>query len=179
MEENVMSKYILWFVIWVMLLSALPGKCQSQAKGTTEPIELIIWAEPWTQETMIMDPTGKGRYGRYLKEQFEREHPEVTVTMEIQGWDESLRQNILNSLAVGAAPDIIVGENYFQQFIDMGALVPLDDAIVDIKDDLIPGTIKAAEQKGSIYGLSSFTGVFGFEHKACHCEERSDEAISL
>jgi ABC-type glycerol-3-phosphate transport system substrate-binding protein len=87
--------------------------------------------------------------------------------MEYQGWDEALRQNLLNSLMIGAAPDIVVGENYFQQLIEMEALVPLDDAISDIQDDLIPGTLKAVQREGSTYGLSSFTGVFGFER---NCE---------
>lgn len=57
----------------------------------------------------------------------------------------------------------MVGENYFQQFAELGALVPLNEAITDIQDDLIPGTYQAAEYNGQIYGLSAFTGVFGFE----------------
>jgi ABC-type glycerol-3-phosphate transport system substrate-binding protein len=41
--------------------------------------------------------------------------------------------------------------------------VPLDDVIVDIKDNLIPGTYAAAVFQDKVYGLSTFTGVFGFE----------------
>ena len=130
---------------------------------SSEPIELVIWAESFTHSTMTTDPEGAGRYGLHLKEQFEAEHPGVTVTIEYQGWDESLRQNLFNALLAGTAPDIVVGENFFQQYAELGALVPLDDLLDDVKDDLIPGTYKAAEVDGSIYGLSAFTGVFAFE----------------
>lgn len=130
---------------------------------SVEPVELVVWAEFFTYNSMSLDPDGAGRYGRYLKEQFEKEHPGVTVRIESHGWDETLRQNLFNALLAGTAPDIVVGENYFQHFAELGALVPLDEALVDVKANLIPGTYKAAAYNGRIYGLSAFTGVFGFE----------------
>jgi ABC-type glycerol-3-phosphate transport system substrate-binding protein len=130
---------------------------------TIEPIELVIWAENFTQDAIKTDPDGAGRYGRYLIEQFEQEHPGVTVKLEFHGWDETLRQNLFNALLAGTAPDIVVGENFFQQYAELGALVPLDDIIGDIENDLIPGTYKAAEYQGQIYGISAFTGIFAFE----------------
>ena len=132
-----------------------------------DPVELVIWAEPYTWHTMSRDPAGSGRYGIYLKEQFEREHPGVTVIIESQGWDEALRQNLVNALQIGTAPDIVVGENYFQQFIEQGALLPLNEYIAEIKDDVIPATYKAAQVEETIYGIAAFTGVFGFER---NCE---------
>ncbi len=135
----------------------------TETSESSEPVELVIWAESFTHSTITTDPEGAGRYGLYLKEQFEAEHPGVTVTIEHQGWDETLRQNLFNALLAGTAPDIVVGENFFQQYAELGALVPLDDVIDDVKDDLIPGTYKAAQVDGSIYGLSAFTGVFAFE----------------
>jgi multiple sugar transport system substrate-binding protein len=128
-----------------------------------EPVELVVWAEWFTQESMSSDPEGQGKYGTYLKEQFEREHPGVTVRIEYQGWDEALRQNLFNALLAGTPPDIVVGENYFQFFAELGALYPLDDLIADIKDNLIPATYRAAEYRGSVYGIPAFTGIFAFE----------------
>lgn len=135
--------------------------------GEQEPVELVIWAEYFTQSSIATDPEGAGRYGRYLIDQFEAEHPGVTVRLEYQGWDETLRQNLFNALLAGTAPDIVVGENFFQHYAELGALTPLDDVIGDLKDDLIPGTYKAAEYQGQIYGLSAFTGIFAFER---NCE---------
>ena len=137
--------------------------CVSGNVLAEEPVELIIWAEGYTQGTMQAEPEGRGRYGLYLKEQFEREHPGVTVRIEAHGWDQALRQNLLISLLIGAAPDVVVGENYFQHYGEIGALVPLNDILRDVKNDLIPGTYQAAQYQNSIYGVSAFTGVFGFE----------------
>ena len=57
----------------------------------------------------------------------------------------------------------MVGENFFQQYAELGALVPLDEYIADVKDNLIPGTYGAGVYQDKVYGLSAFTGVFGFE----------------
>ncbi len=171
---------LLIWIIFFVLLSACEEPVQETAVPSTpsepeaseqsandEPVEIVIWAESFTVSEMVNDPDGAGQYGLYLKEQFEAEHPGVTVTLEFQGWDETLRQNLFNALLAGTAPDIVVGENFFQQYAELGALVPLDDVIGDAKDDLIPGTYKAAEYDGKIYGLSAFTGIFAFER---NCE---------
>lgn len=128
-----------------------------------EPVEIVVWAEGITVSTMETDPTGAGRYGLYIKDQFEKEHPGVTVKLEHHGWDEELRQNLVTALLAGTAPDVVVGENFFQQYAELGALVPIDETVADIKDNLVSGTYKAAEFDGHIYGVSAFTGVFGFE----------------
>lgn len=140
---------------------------ESDILTTDEPVELVIWAEYFTQDSMTTDPERAGRYGTYLIEKFEEENPGVTVRLEYHGWDELLRQNLFNALLAGTPPDIVVGENFFQQFAELGALVPLDDTVADIKDDLIPGTYKAAEYEDHIYGISAFTGIFAFER---NCE---------
>jgi multiple sugar transport system substrate-binding protein len=181
MNQALVHKLLAFLMLLPLLLAACGTLISTPAPPTTEvvpetehptetkeavpeePIELVIWAEYFTQETMSTDPAGAGRYGLYLKEQFEKEHPGVTIKIEYHGWDEALRQELFNALLAGTAPDIVVGENYFQQYAELGALVPLDDVIADVKDDLIPGTYKAAQYKGQIYGISAFTGVFGFE----------------
>lgn len=143
--------------------TTMSSTAASSESTVSEPIELVIWAEFFTQDAITTDPEGAGRYGLYLIEQFEKEHPGVKVKLEYHGWDETLRQNLFNALLAGTAPDIVVGENFFQQYAELGALIPLDDAVADIKDNLIPGTYKAAEYQGHIYGLSAFTGIFAFE----------------
>ncbi len=150
---------------------AMPAPTAAEtAVANNEPVELVIWAEFFTQSSMITDPEGAGQYGLYLKEQFEREHPGVTVHIEYHGWDTALQQNLFNALLAGTPPDIVVGENFFQIFADLDALVPLDEAITAEKENLIPGTYKAAELDGHIYGLSAFTGVFGFERNCAVLE---------
>lgn len=143
--------------------AATTAVSSTTAAAATKPAELVIWSEGATLGSIESDPTGKGKYGLYLKQQFEKEHPGVTVKMENHGWDEELRQNLLTALMAGTGPDVVVGENFFQQYAELGALAPLDDVLGDIKSNLVPGTYKAAEYKGGIYGLAAITGVFAFE----------------
>ncbi|MBA3943070.1 MAG: sugar ABC transporter substrate-binding protein [Herpetosiphonaceae bacterium] len=145
------------------------------AATTQEPITLTVWAEGNTVTTMDSAPDTKGKLGKFLIQQFEKEHPGVTVVLQDQGWDEVLRQNLTNALLAGTAPDVIVGENFFQQFAAQGALVPLDDVIGDIKPNLIPGTIQAATYNGKTYGISAMTGVFGFER---NCKVVTDAGLN-
>lgn len=133
-------------------------------------IELVVWAEGNTVDTITTDPEGQGKYGQYLIDKFQEENPGVTVKLEFHGWDEELRQNLVTAMLGGTAPDIVVGENFFQQYAELDALVPLDDVIEDIKDNLIPGTYAAAVYQDRIYGLSAFTGVFGFERNCAVIE---------
>lgn len=127
------------------------------------PVEIVVWAEGNTVDTITTDPEGQGKYGQYLIDKFQEEHPGVMVKLEFHGWDEELRQNLVTAMLGNTAPDIVVGENFFQQYAELGKLIPLDDVITDIKDNLIPGTYAAAVYQDRVYGLSAFTGVFGFE----------------
>lgn len=173
-----MSKSSIWRILSIATAAMLFVACTSPASSPSAPaadtstsdgaapaenIELVIWAEGGTVESMTSDPEGQGKYGRYLIEKFEEEHPGVTVRLEYHGWDEELRQNLVTALLAGNAPDVVVGENFFQQYAELGSLVPLDDVIADIKDNLIPGTYAAGVYQDQVYGLSSSTGVFGFE----------------
>lgn len=133
--------------------------------------EIVVWAEPGTAQSMIDDPDVQGQYGLTLKRLFEEQNPGYTVRIENQGWDNDLRQAFVTNLMAGTAPDVIVSENFFKQYVELGAIIPLDPYIADIRDDLIPGTYKAAEVDGQIYGISQFTGVFGFERNCAVIEK--------
>ena len=178
---NKSSKLVVILMFTVLLLIACQSSVDTSLSSQTEtdatavptsdePVELVIWAEFFTQDSIATDPDGAGKYGKYLVEKFEEENPNVTVRLEYHGWDETLRQNLFNALLAGTPPDIVVGENFFQQYAELGALYPLDDVVADIQDDLIPGTYKAAEYDGHIYGLSAFTGIFAFERNCAVIE---------
>jgi len=121
--------------------------------------DLVHWAEGYLySEDERFKP-----YQDAVKERFKEMYPHVTLKFENFGWDEVLRQNLVTALLGGTAPDVIVGENFFQQYADLGAMVAVDDVIEDIKDNLIPGTYAAAVTGGKVYGINQFTGCFGFE----------------
>ena len=124
-----------------------------------QQFEVVHWAEGYLYST-------DERYKPYqdaVVESFKSKFPNATPKFVNMGWDEVLRQNLVTALLGGTAPDVIVGENFFQQYADLGAMVAVDDEIEDIRDNLIPGTYKAAVTKGKTYGINQFTGIFGFE----------------
>ncbi len=138
---------------------AAPAPPPAAAKPTEAPFELVHWAEGY----LYSEAEPHVKYQETVRRLFKEMYPHVTIRWENKGWDEVLRQNLVTALLAGTGPDIIVGENFFQQYADLGALVPLDDYIQDIKDNLIPGTYQAAVTGGKVYGINQFTGIFGFE----------------
>lgn len=149
-------------MVITVVVTATPEGAVGQ--DSAEPLKtIVVWAEPWTARHMAENPDKDGQYGLALKRMFEEQNPGFTVSIEDHSWDNELRQNFMTAMMGGTAPDVIVGENFFKQYAEMGAIIPLDAYVADIKGDLIPGTYKAAEINGQLYGISSFTGVFGFE----------------
>jgi ABC-type glycerol-3-phosphate transport system substrate-binding protein len=110
------------------------------------------------------EPTARGAAMVAHKNAFLAKHPDTTIVWEDHGWDETLRQNVTTALLAGTAPDVIVGENFFQQYASLGALLPIDDVITpEVKENSITGTHKAAIFDGKVYGMSWISGCFGFE----------------
>lgn len=133
--------------------------------GPAEPVELVIWGEGITAGQLELDPSADPRaeYSHMLVDKFMEENPDITVKFENHGWDEELRQNLSNALLAGTGPCIIVGEGFFKNYAALGALLPLNDAAGDLLDNAVPGTYQGAQLNENIYGLASFTSVFGFE----------------
>jgi multiple sugar transport system substrate-binding protein len=127
------------------------------------PIELVIWGEGITFGQLALDAATdpKAVYAHMLVEGFQAENPNITVRFENHGWDEELRQNLVNAMLAGTGPDIIVGEGFFKNYAALGALLPIET--IDFKANAIPGTYQGAELNGKVYGLASFTTIFGFE----------------
>jgi len=129
------------------------------AQPTAAPFEIVHWAEGILTSTDAKQKPYQDAVMASFKDKF----PNVTPKFVSMGWDEVLRQNLVTALLGGTAPDLICGENFFQQYADLGAMVAVDDEIQDIKDNLIFGTYAAAVTGGKTYGLNQFTGIFGFE----------------
>src|SRR5262249_9790747 len=142
-----------FLILLVALLLAIPGagllRTQAQEAKT-----LTVWIEGAVMNSVTSKDPVAGAYGKYIVEQFQKDHPGVTVKLEVHGWDEELRQNLLTALMAGTGPDIVVGEAYFLQYATLGALIPIDDVVADIKSNLVEGTYAGAYVDGHIYGVS-------------------------
>ncbi len=147
-------------LVLLMVILIVPSMVFAQ---DDEPVELVIWVEGVFERDY--EQVGEGGVAWQMKQHdFEAANPGVTVVYENHGWDEALRQNLLTAFLGGNAPDIVVGGSFFNQYANLGALVPLDDVLEDIGvENVIPGTYAGAVVGDSVYGLSGHTGVFGFE----------------
>ncbi len=135
-----------------------------------ESIELVIWTDAVSIQSNAEDENGNPQFLLAAKQIFEAEHPGVTVVYEDHGWDEVLRQNLTTALLAGTAPDVIVGELYFQNYAALDALLPMNDVLDDVIDNIVPGTYGAAKFGDTIYGLSSSTGVYGLQRNCAVVE---------
>ena len=158
-------------------LLAACGGTRTQVVEVTKEVE--VTAAPQTGEQTLnvwgsgLDLAGyhkgdkaAGGYALHEAQEtaFKAKYPNVKLVWEDHGWDEQLRQNIVTALLAGTPPDVIVGENFFQQYASLKALLPLDDATPkEVADNSILGTHKAAIFEGKTYGFSWLSGCFGFE----------------
>ena len=131
---------------------------KQQPTAAPAKFDLVHWAEGHLTST---EATWQP-YVDALLNRYKELYPNVTVKLENHGWDNDLRQNLVTALLAGTGPDIICGENYFQEYGDLGALVPLDEYVQDIKDNMVFATYAAGVTKGKIYGVNQMTGLFGF-----------------
>ncbi|HDN84269.1 MAG TPA: ABC transporter substrate-binding protein [Candidatus Aerophobetes bacterium] len=90
------------------------------------------------------------------KKIFEKQHPEVEVTFEGLGYDES-REKTLISVAAGRGPDIVqLDYIWLGEYVRGGILVDVTDwlnADKKLKEDILPQFLKSSSWNGRYYGL--------------------------
>ncbi len=103
-------------------------------------VDLQFWDMIWGPPEYI--DTGKA-----LVAQFNREHPEITVTYRSVPWS-NWYQTFLTAIGSGTAPDLSTGAGYQAvQLYDQGAILPIDDVIAELKangklNDFLPNTVE-------------------------------------
>ena len=138
----------------------------TSAPAPEGPRTITVWGSGLDLTQLEKDPSGRGAALVAHRNVFLAKNPGTNIVWEDHGWDEALRQNVVTALLAGTQPDVIVGENFFQQYASLGALLPIDDQLKTdpaVLDNSIVGTHKAAIYEGKHYGLSWISGCFGFE----------------
>jgi len=104
---------------------------------------------------------------RALLDEFEAEHPDIKVTMEMLPYDE-LRTKLITSTAAGMPPDIVrMDILWMPEFAEMGALLELENYMAETgisTGDFYPGPLSTCMWKGKLYGLplNTDTRVLGY-----------------
>ncbi|AVQ98317.1 hypothetical protein OBCHQ24_04575 [Oceanobacillus iheyensis] len=110
-------------------------------------------------------------YLNNLKEKFETEHPNVTVTINDVPHDQ-IEQYVITQAAGGTLPDVMnLNTKYVKKIGANGALVNMDEAAADVKDTFFEGIWQTAEVDGNVYALPWYTGVGGLMYNPELLEE--------
>ncbi|MBV9674230.1 MAG: sugar ABC transporter substrate-binding protein [Verrucomicrobia bacterium] len=114
-------------------------------------VELQFWDMIWGPPEYI--DTGKA-----LVQQFNQEHPGITVSYRSIPWN-NWYQTFVTAIGSGTAPDVSTGAGYQAvQLYGQGAILPIDDLIEQWRsngklDDFLPKTIETLKYDGHYVAL--------------------------
>jgi N,N'-diacetylchitobiose transport system substrate-binding protein len=120
--------------------------CGSGSGGSQDGTEeLTVW---------LMRDTATDEYVANFEAEFEREHPELRLTIQIQEWD-GITEKVTGALASNDPPDVIeVGNTQVAQYAASGGLSDLSGAVADLGgDDWVPGLAEPGAVDGKQYGI--------------------------
>lgn len=146
-------RWLSWLAVLAMLVGcaapvAAPASSGGEGGAAADaPVELVMWRFPLMDdqeaETAVWDELIAG---------FTAMHPNVTITIETQPWDDR-RQKLLSAIGSGRGPDVFyMNPDMVSQFAIAGAIVPIDDYITpEDTAKFNPGTLIPWE--GKLYAL--------------------------
>ncbi|MFC4557855.1 ABC transporter substrate-binding protein [Virgibacillus kekensis] len=110
--------------------------------------------------TISLFPTFE-EYLNGLKEDFEKLHPDVTVTINDVPYDQ-VEQYVLTAASSGDLPDVMnLNTEFVKKIGAMGGLVNMDEAAADVKDTFFEGLWKTGGVNGTVYALPWYTTTSG------------------
>jgi N,N'-diacetylchitobiose transport system substrate-binding protein len=138
----------------VLLLAACGGDDDDDAASgggeTDEEVTLRLWLNGEdTPDDLV----------QFAIDEFEANHPNVTVEFERQQWD-GLVERLTTALSSDDSPDIIeMGNTQAQGFEAAGALVDLTDHRDDLGgDDLVQSLVESGTYDGQFYAIPYYGG---------------------
>jgi multiple sugar transport system substrate-binding protein len=139
--------------VLVFALSVTVG-CQREETGMSD-----VQQEPVTIRFTTWGSPASNRVYQDVVDAFMKENTDINVELMMLPWD-AYHRKILTMFAAGSKLDVMrLANSYFPQFMEKGALLPLDDAIAKDKeeidlDDFYPEALMGCRAKdGRIYGL--------------------------
>ncbi|GGA79488.1 ABC transporter substrate-binding protein [Ornithinibacillus halotolerans] len=110
--------------------------------------------------TISLLPTFE-EYLNNLKEEFESQHPNVTVTINDVPYDQ-VEQIILTSASSGDLPDVMnLNTEFVKKIGALGALVDMEKEAADVKDTFFEGLWNTAKVNDGVYALPWYTTTSG------------------
>lgn len=117
--------------------------------------EVTLWMYP-----VIRDEAASKDFWEAAEADFEKEFPAVDLTIELQTFDKRDEQ-ISAALAANSGPDIVlITPDQAATYLNVGGLLPVDEAIADERDMFYPATLDSATFEDELYGVPLFQNVF-------------------
>ncbi|WP_239648045.1 extracellular solute-binding protein [Nocardiopsis ganjiahuensis] len=130
-------------VAGALLSLVLLAGCSSTDEGADPTVDVWIMRDSLTEELIAQ-----------FQEEFEGEHPDVGLNIQIQEWD-GIGQRVTAALASNDAPDIIeTGNSQVAQYAASGGLTDLSDRVDELGgEDWLPGLAEPGAFEGRQYGI--------------------------
>jgi N,N'-diacetylchitobiose transport system substrate-binding protein len=145
MRLRVVAAAIVAVALGVAAATASAGSQHAQAS------KLTVWLQ-------IDAQSGWPDVVAAANQQFENDHPGVTVDVQYQNWTDHL-QKFDATLAGGNSPDVIeMGNTEMTKYMAAGAFAPLDKSIFDNSAKWLSGLAKSGTYAGKTYGVPYYAG---------------------
>ncbi|AIY02244.1 ABC-type sugar transport system, periplasmic component [Arthrobacter sp. PAMC 25486] len=116
--------------------------------------KVTLWMYP-----VIKDETVSKKFWSDTEADFEKKHPGVDLTIELQTFDKRDAQ-ISAALAANSGPDIaLVTPDQAATYLAVGGLLPVDEAVNKERESFVPATLKSATFDGELYGVPIFQNI--------------------
>lgn len=127
------------------LALTFPAACGSSDDASGGPQNLTVW---------LMKDTATDEFVADFEAEFERDHPEYTLTIQIQEWD-GITGKITGALASTDPPDVLeVGNTQVAQYAASGGVTDLSGKVEELQGkDWLPGLAEPGAVDGRQYGI--------------------------
>jgi len=123
----------------------------SASSGRSQATKLTVWLQVDAQ-------TGWPDVVAAANQQFQSDHPGVTVNVQYQNWSDHL-QKFDATLAGGNSPDVIeMGNTEMTKYMAAGAFAPLTKSQFDNSSNWLSGLAKSGQYGGKVYGVPYYAG---------------------
>lgn len=134
----------------VTLAACGGGGDESEGGSST----VTMWMYP-----VIADEADGREYWQDLEADFEEQHADVDLQIEMQPW-EGRQEKITTALASGTGPDIVLlTPDQIPQYVDQGTLAPVDEVVDGAPVTLLPNAIEALTTDDQAYGVPIYQTV--------------------
>ncbi len=126
---------------------ALTG-CSGGGDDGAEQSSVTVWMYP-----VIPDENASLEYWTGVEEDFEAEHSDIDLVVELQPWD-NRDEKIATAIASGTGPDLVLlTADQTLNYYSTGGLKPVDAVVADDIDAFYPSAIDAVTFDDELYGV--------------------------